>query len=836
MAAAFQVSRLSDMTLIKRKQRYPAKQGSPAMAGPDPQKTLLIQAVQHLQAGHIDQAEMLYRQILAANPGHILALQHLAMIEHQLGRSEQAVELLQRCLALKPDYAEAHSDLAVILMAIGRDGEAIAACEKAIALKPRFAPAYSNLGILLKKSGRAAEAKQAFMRAAKLDPAIGDAQAGLAEILLGEGQADAALAASDRAIKRAPNLPAAYGSKGLALHYKGRFDEAVEAYRQALDLDPLHPILHTRLGNAYRSQGRLEAAITAHRDALTIDPNCADAYCNLAMARQSLGDFSGALKDYDRALTLRPDFLEVLAALGLLLNRLGRIEDSIAMLRRALAIDPACDFALANLGHVLKDERRYVEAGEVYKGLLALGTACPPGALYEYCNLRRHICDWDGLEKAEAQAIAALRKSGEPMPPFAALAMHCRPEDHLALARQFARGFTVADGEATAQAAATPRKSAARERLRIGYVSSDFFRHATAYLMAELIERHDRSRFEIIAYCFSPEDGSELRQRLKAGFDHFVEIGPLSHAEAAQRIRADGIDILVDLKGYTRNARSMIFAHRPAPVQVNYLGYPTTMGASFIDYIIADPFVAPMEHQPYFDEKIVHLAHCYQPNDRRRQIASRPASRAECGLPENAFVFCSLNSAYKITEPVFAIWMRLLEKQPGSVLWLLDSNPAANGNLQAEAQKRGIDPSRLIFAAQLPMEQHLARLRLADLFLDTLPVNAHTTASEALWAGLPVLSCAGDVFVGRVAGSLLHAVGLPELVTHSLADYEAMAMRLSNDRAALMALRERLARNRLTAPLFDIEAYTQQLEAAFAHMAHRQAQGQPPQPFAVATL
>ena len=324
-----------------------------------------------------------------------------------------------------------------------------------------------------------------------------------------------------------------------------------------------------------------------------------------------------------------------------------------------------------------------------------------------------------------------------------------------------------------------------------------------------------------------------MRQRLARAFDRFLDVSKMPYRQAAELIHADQIDVLVDLTGYTGPTRSMILAHRPAPIQVNYLGYPSTMGADFIDYIIVDRFVVPADQQPFFSEKLVHLPDCYQCNDNKRPIAAHAPLRADFRLPADAFVFCCFNNAYKITPDFFDIWMRLLRAVPGSVLWLLAYNEWAKENLAREAAARGVDPARIVFAPILPVPEHLARLRLADLFLDTLPYNAHTTASDALWAGLPLVTCVGDTFAGRVAGSLLRAVGLPELVTSSLEEYEALALRLARDPTFLAGLRARLANNRLTCPLFDTARFTRNLEEAYCQMHQRWVEGLAPAAFAV---
>ncbi len=373
-----------------------------------------------------------------------------------------------------------------------------------------------------------------------------------------------------------------------------------------------------------------------------------------------------------------------------------------------------------------------------------------------------------------------------------------------------------------------------RDKLRIAYLSADFQDHATAHLMAELFERHDHSRFEVMAISFGIGDGSPMRQRLAAAFDRFYDACQRSDEDTARFLYGQKTDIAIDLKGHTRGARPGILAYRPAPVQVSYLGYPGTMGAQFIDYIVADKIVIPPGHESFYTEKIVRLPDCYQVNDRKRAVAEHTPERREAGLPQEGFVFCCFNQNWKITPDVFDVWMRLLRTVSGSVLWLVHDSKETERNLRSEAQARGVDGARLIFAPRLPSEVHLARHRLADLFLDTLPYNAHTTASDALWTGLPVLTQLGEGFAGRVAASLLSAAGLPELITHSIADYEALALRLANDTILLKGYRDRLNANRAVLPLFDTDRFRLHLEAAYLQMAEIWQSGEQPRSFDVA--
>jgi protein O-GlcNAc transferase len=371
------------------------------------------------------------------------------------------------------------------------------------------------------------------------------------------------------------------------------------------------------------------------------------------------------------------------------------------------------------------------------------------------------------------------------------------------------------------------------DRIRIAYLSADFQNHPTAYLAAGWFEAHDRSRFETIAVSFGPDTNDDMRQRLRGVFERFIDAQSLTNRQIAERLRALEIDIAVDLKGYTTNSRAGIFALRPAPIQVGYLGYPGTMAASYMDYILADEVVIPSDHAPFYTEKIVWLPGTYQVNDRARRISDQTPSRAELSLPDEGFVFCCFNNSYKIRPAIFDIWMRLLRQVEGSVLWLFEENGSAAQNLRLEAERRGVAPERLVFAPHVPAAEHLARHRHADLTLDTLPYNAHTTASDSLWAGVPVLTCLGTTFAGRVAASLLKAIGLPELITTSLEDYEALALRIAREPDLRAALKQKLARNRDTFPLFDTARFTRHTEAAYTTMWERHQRGEPPQSFAV---
>ncbi|HKX07777.1 MAG TPA: tetratricopeptide repeat protein [Stellaceae bacterium] len=597
----------------------------------------------------------------------------------------------------------------------------------------------------------------------------------------------------DAAVAREAEV-AAHVKLADALLAQDKPDEAEARYRLALALAPGNASLVNRLGNALYRQGRLEQSIQQYRQALALKPDSAGVHYNLGNALVRRGKWNEAAAHYIRAVALKPDFADAHYGLSGILSRQGHLENAIAALRRALKLNP--DFVEAEM---------------------------------QLAMLRMQACDWSRARDDVARALVLMHEHPGITPPANMLALPVSAADQLLCARQWA-GNLMRGGAPPVFHHSRP---ASAGKIRLGYLCADYYDHPLARLIVEMIERHDRSTFVITAYSIGRDDESGLRKRLEAAFDRLIDLRTLDDAPAASRIYEDGTDIAIDLTGYAQNARTRILAARPAPVQVNGIGYTGTMGASFLDYIIADPFVAPMDQQPFFSERLVHLPHCYLPSDSRREPARRSLERRDCGLPVDGFVFCCFNTRYKLRPHVFDTWMRLLHAVPGSVLWLLENTPSVRENLRAEAHRRGIGSERLVFTLAIPLPDFLARLRLADLFLDTLPYNAHTTANDALWAGLPVLTCAGATFAGRVAGSQLRTLGLPELVTGSLEEYEMMAIRLARIPALLDELRRRLAQNRLSSPLFDMAQYTRGLEAAYSRMFETWCRGEEPRSFAV---
>jgi predicted O-linked N-acetylglucosamine transferase (SPINDLY family) len=626
-----------------------------------------------------------------------------------------------------------------------------------------------------------------------------------------------------------PNSTPVLTYLGIANLSTGKFNQARAAFERVTQISPNDPDAHNNLGIALNELGQREDAIAVFKHVLSLSPNYVGAYNNMGNALRALGRVSLAVECFNKALAIRPNYPEAYNNLGNALRDGGRTEDAIAAYQQALGLRPAYADALNNLAGALADLRRRDEAIECYTRALAINPNHAT-ARAEKLHQQAHICDWDGIA-ADAAFIPQLGVTGDPVSPFAMLPLEDAPDRHRIRSERWVQKKYLRQPLPPRE-----RPSARPERLRIGYFSGDFFDHATMYLMAKLFETHDRSRFSLHAFSYGPPKQDVMRARAEAAFDHFHDVRGQGDQAVAELVRREAIDIAVDLKGHTTDARLGVLAHRPAPVQMSYIGYPGTIGAPFIDYIVADATVIPTAQRQHYAEKIVFLPHSYQANDNARAIADRALTRAEAGLPERGLVFCCFNNSFKITPAEFDIWMRLLRRTEGSVLWLLEANRWVAENLRTQAERRGVDPSRIVFAPRAPAADHLARHRLADLFLDTFNYNAHTTASDALWAGLPLVTKAGQGFAARVGASLLTAAGLPELITEDDQHYEALALALSlaNDAERLRQIKSKLVVLRATAPLFDTDRFARALEAGYDQAYGRYLNGEAPDDIAIA--
>jgi protein O-GlcNAc transferase len=751
-----------------------------------------------------------------------------AVAAFQAGRLGDAEQHFKAVLRLQPENIAALNILAVVLTALQKFAEAEKYYETALRLNPNSDATLYNFGIVLKALGKPAEALRRFSEALNINP-------GSAETWNNRGTAfndikdyDSALRDFDEAINRNPAYAEAFCNKARSLGALMRYDEALAALDRALALRP--NLDEAWLGRATicAKLKRYDEALSAYDKALALKPDFAEAWIGRGNICAELHRIDHAVGDYRKALALNPDVAEVWTVFGNLLAQLKRYDEALAAYDKAIGLAPDLVDPWIGKGNIFQDIKRPSEAFAAFERVLALRPDVI-GAEGGRLHAKMQLCDWSDFDTECAHLIASVEGGALNTPPFPFLTVPSSAEDQLACAK-----LCVAIQYPPSEHPIWQGERYNHQRIRVAYLSSDFYQHATAVLMAAMFKCHDKSRFEVTAISTGPDDGSDMRKQLEQSFDRFIDASGYGDDQIGKTIRELEIDVLVDLKGFTGGARTGILARRPAPIQVSYLGYPGTMGAPYIDYILADGVVIPEHQRRFYSEKIACLPHSYQVNDKRPGAAATPIARTEFGLPPTGFVFCCFNNNYKITPRVFDSWMRVLGNVDGSVLWLLEDNTSVVKNLRTEALKRGISGTRLIFAQRASLPDHMARHRAANLFLDTLPYNAHTTASDALWAGLPVLTCLGETFAGRVAASVLNAIGLPELVAATPEAYEQMAIELATQPDRLAAIKHKLEANRLTAPLFDTELFTEHIEAAFAAMHERHQAGLAPDHLTIA--
>jgi len=768
-----------------------------------------------------------FDRALAINPTYVEALLNRANALLELKRATEAFEDYERAIGIDPRQPILWNNRGNALGELGRLTDALPSYERATALEPGYADAFENRADTLARLNRHAEALADYGRATAIDPSNAGAHHKRAQLLAKLDRPQEALLAYETVLALEPGDIVAIVGKGVTLSSLERHGEALGAFDHALALDPRSADAHSNRANSLIATKRYGEALAASERALAREPAHAAALHNRASALAGLRRYEDAIAAFDTALGAAPNSATSRNGRGAAQLGLQRFAEALKDFDAALALDPANTDVLANRATALSKLKRYGEAAGSAKHALSLHADHAP-AMRELVHARLCSCDWRETAADKAAIAAATVARRRAVHPFDNLAI----SDSNAASRIAAALY--ADDEHPPQAPLYRGERYNHQKIRLAYLSTDLRAHAVGFLIVGALEHHDKTRFETIAISIGADDGSEVRGRIVSALDRFIDVRDRSDFEAARLMRELEIDIAVDLNGYTGDARTGIMAYRAAPVQVNYLGYPGTMGAPYIDYIIADPVVIPESARGDFSEQVVYLPDTYQANDSKRRVSTKPLTRGDAGLPDHGFVFCSLSSSYKFAPPMFDAWMRLLRAVDGSVLWLLQDNSEASANLRREAQARGVNPERLIFAPHVPPEEHLARQHLADLFLDTLPYNAHTTASDALWMGLPVVTCTGATFPGRVATSILHAAGLHELVTASLSDYESLALRLANDGNALAAVKKKLASPRGGCPLFDTGRFTRHLEAAYTGMWERHLRGIRPEGFSVA--
>ena len=707
------------------------------------------------------------------------------------GRLGEAAEIYSQILRANPRHFEALHALGILRYQSGQIDEAERLIGAAIAVEPRAAEAIYNRACVLQKLGRTEDAIAGFAQAIAVRPDYVEALTNRGGALMQLERYAEAKSDFDAVVLRAPALAQAWNNAGSAATKLRRYDEALARFDKALALRPDYAAAWKNRGVVFLLQGLPQKALADFDKAIALDPRSAEAWQHRGDALSHF-DLAQAVASYDRSLLVRPDHVETI-------------------FRRANA---------------LLAQRRFEEAAEGYSYVLKRNPA------YEYARgallfCRQSCCNWKSRDDDLANLQTDLKAGKVALAPFASLALLSDPADMLAVARRFVvKQFPPAEP-------VLRNMPSRHDRIRIAYLSANFNDHAVARLIAGVFECHDRSRFETAGIGFGASKG-EMHKRIGRAFDRFLDVRTKSDPEVASLLADMEIDIAVDLMGFTEHCRPGIFAFRPAPIQVNYLGFPGTIGADYIDYIIADRFVLKDNQQRHFAEHVVYLPDCYLPNDASRRMVEPAPTRTHAGLPETGFVFCSFNQAYKFTPGLFDIWMRLLRAVDRSVLWLPVCAPAAMQNLKREAEARGVAAQRLVFAPFAPtVEDHLSRLRLADLFLDTLPYNSHTSTCDALFADVPLVTCPGSAFAGRVAASALLAHGLPELIADSLATYEELALSIARDPERARALKAKIARHRDTHPLFDTARFTRHLEQAYTAMWERHQRGERPHGFSI---
>lgn len=759
-------------------------------------EVLYRMSVLNAQRGRFDVALQFAERALAVNP-RIAQLQfHCAELLAALRRTEAAVEAYRQALAIAPDHVDALNGLGDSFIALGRVAEALPLLERAVALRADHVPALNNRANALQLLGRSGEALQGFDQALACSPGNPYVLFNRASTLLTLKRYAEAEADSRQALAQDPNFVGPRFNLGKSQVRQGKHADALATFDQLIALQPGNAAAWCDRGSVLAAMQRPKEAWACYDKALAIDPNLADAWYASAVLYSTFSQHEAALKCFRRVLALQPNNAEASCRLGEALRPLGRDEEAIMAFEEALKIDSEHPFA---------------------RGQLAW--------------LKLHRCSWEGVE-SNIQAVMSGMHAGKPVAvPLDLLAMSGSAQGQLSCARTYARHTYKAPTAAVWQG-----ERYRKPRIRVAYLSADFRDHAVSLLIAGLLEKHDRAQFEVFGYSLLGESASQLGLRARHAFDHFAVVKDVPDLDVARQLREQEIDIAVDLMGPTLHSRPEIFALRPCPVHVNYLGYPGTMGADFMDYIVADAYVIPPGMERHYAEKVVRLPDSFQCNDSLRGAVTGALSRADAGLPQAGAVYCCFNNSAKLSPAVFDLWMRILREVPRSVLWLFADHPILQDNLRRETKTRGIEPERVVFAPRMKYAEHLSRLTLADLFLDTLPFNAGTTASDALWAGVPVITRPGEAFAARMAGSLLHAIGMPELITATPEDYVALAIRLGREPELLAATKAKLAANRTTKPLFDTDRFRRHIEAAYLAMWERVQRGEPPADLSIAPI
>ena len=769
----------------------------------------------------LDKAVNSYTSAININPDYLEAHYSIGLVFQDLGQTDLMISHIKKVITIKPDFAEAHNNLGVALKRNGKLDDAILSYKNALAIQPNNIEAYNNLGNVFKEKGLIDQSIRSYKAALQINPNLMLLNINLGNAYKELGQLDDAISSYEKAISIDSNNSEAYNNLGIVLNKIGRADDAIASYEKALEINPKYTDSYNNLGIALKKIGRLDDAINSYQEAIKINPNNADTHNNLGIAFADIGRLEDAVESYEKALSINPQYAESYNNLGIVFLKLKKLDKALKFNQKALTLKPKFAEGLAAQGRI------YTEQKQLYKALASLEKVNVINSNLAYnlgaiLNVKMNLCHWDNLPKLLAELNKKINENKEVIVPFDLLGLIDDPElqfkaSEIYAREQFPKNFSLPSINAYTN----------HKKIRIGYFSADFKLHPVATLTAELYEIHDRKSFEIYAFSFGPNTNDEMNLRIKAGVDHFYDVREKSDKEVVLLARSLEIDIAIDLSGYTADSRTSIFAMSAAPIQASYIGVLSTMGAKYYDYLIAGKSMIPKENQKYFTEKIVYLP-SYQVNDSKEPLPELSYTKDDFHLPTNFFIFCCFNSAFKLNPSIFDSWARILKAVNKSVLFLAIDEEEIRLNLINEISQRGIDSKRLIFGGRIPRPEYLARYKVADLFLDTRPYNAGTTASDALRMGLPVITLKGQSFNSREASSVLTSLNMQELITTTEAEYESLAIELASNPTKLKIIKDRLMENLSSAPLYNTPLFTKNLETAYKKMFIRSQKGLQP--------
>ena len=694
---------------------------------------------------------------------------------YSAGKNQEAFDKVEALKNNYPNNALLFNISGVCLKALGRLDAAIKNFQISLDIKPDYFEVSYNLGLTFQQIGNFDNAIKSFKVAIKYKPDYAEAHANLAHTLKQVGHLEGAISSYRKTISIRPNYSEAYNNLGNILIDIGQINEAKKCFEEAIKIKPNFAEAFNNLGNIMRDYGQLDNAYKSYLSASKIKPNFAEVHNNLGIIYSELGEHLLAIESYSNAIDKKKNFGEAYANLGGAQKRLRRLNEATESYQNAIEINPNIPYILGDL-----------------------------------INTKMNLCLWESYAQDFEKILIKINKNEKAIRPFPSLALISDPKVQKRIAENFSKSRFHKSIDVS-----IPKKTNKENKIRVGYFSPDFRSHAVASLISELFEEHDRHKFEIHAFYFGPNTNDEMNLIIKSAVDYYHDVRSLGHKDVALLARKVKLDIAVDLCGYTQDCRPEIFAERAAPTQINYLGYPGTMGVDFMDYIIADKTIIPKKNQEHFSEKIIYMPNSYQVNVSSKDLTEIQFTRQEFGLPQEGFVFCCFNNSYKITPSVFKSWMKILQGVNGSVLWVFESNKNSVKNLKDAAVKHGVSKDRLIFASHMSVEKHLNRIRLADLFLDTLPYNAHTMGSDTLRMGIPLLTCMGETLASRVAASLLFSLNLPEMVTITLEEYVSVAIKLATNQQEILKIKHKLSRNVLSSSLYNTRKFSKDLENAY---------------------